>query len=537
MPENEYENFRMFSIHTWTDSLQLLNARERLYNELFTRQEIIWERALLIVIADLYKCHLEDPTKYLGFHRANKSYSQQSRYNKAEVGIKPLKKVVDALVSHGYISLKNGFRDRETNIGKVSRIRALPKLIDIIERSTPDSSPVPIPPHKIKHLPSEELIILKKRVGKRKKCLVEYEDTDKTNAMREVLVKYNDLLAKTYIDIDLRGYTSPDEDILRIDTTNKRVRRIFSNNSFDDGGRFYGGWWQNIRSELRERIMMAETDHTTIEKDFKALHINLLYHRVGIDYFATYGDNADPYSLDNMAAITDQEERDRWRNLYKKLLLICINKKRRGKVAETVFKEISAPDNIGQYPNLTIEDIEQARLDFEVLHEPIKHFFYSGIGLELQNVDSMIAERIIKHFTEDLLLPVLCIHDSFIYTNRDSNKADEIITACIEDTLRSLGDDWSENACTIRSITKERNRLAEEQSRRPISDPPFFDMDLREILEEEYTYGSNVYRLENWREHKAQEIITYEPTLVNTQIRSFKTENSFEDDDEIIFPD
>lgn len=138
---------------------------------------------------------------------------------------------------------------------------------------------------------------------------------------------------------------------------------------------------------------------------------------MGIDYFATYGDNADPYSLDNMAAITDQEERDRWRNLYKKLLLICINKKTNRKIAETVFDEISDPDNIGQYPNLTIEDIEQARLDFEVLHEPINQFFYSGIGLELQNVDSMIAERIIKHFTEDLLLPVLCSEVFVLFSN------------------------------------------------------------------------------------------------------------------------
>ena len=30
------------------------------------------------------------------------------------------------------------------------------------------------------------------------------------------------------------------------DDTNKFTRRIFSNNSFKDGGRFYGGWWQQV---------------------------------------------------------------------------------------------------------------------------------------------------------------------------------------------------------------------------------------------------------------------------------------------------
>ena len=31
-----------------------------------------------------------------------------------------------------------------------------------------------------------------------------------------------------------------------IDVTQKRLRRIFNNGSFQQGGRFYGGWWQNI---------------------------------------------------------------------------------------------------------------------------------------------------------------------------------------------------------------------------------------------------------------------------------------------------
>ena len=158
---------------------------------------------------------------------------------------------------------------------------------------------------------------------------------------------------------------------------------------------------------------------------------------------------------------------------------------------------------------LSIEEIEQARIDFEELHEPIKEYFYSGVGLELQNVDSMIAERIIKHFTEDLYLPVLCIHDSFIYTTRDSDKTDEIIKTCIEDTLHELGDEWSQYTSTIRPVTRETNRLRAEQDNKPHSESPFARIGIGEILDEEYTYGSNGYRVKNWREYKAQEIIIY----------------------------
>ena len=56
-----------------------------------------------------------------------------------------------------------------------------------------------------------------------------------------------------------------------------------------------------------------------------------------------------------------------------------------------------------------------------------------------------------------------------------------------------------------------------------------------EILDEEYTYGSNGYRVKNWREYKAQEIIIYNPTLVNTRMEPTITKNSFEVDDEVVF--
>ena len=34
--------------------------------------------------------------------------------------------------------------------------------------------------------------------------------------------------------------------------SNKFVRRIFNNGTFEEGGRFYGGWWQRIRWKLEK---------------------------------------------------------------------------------------------------------------------------------------------------------------------------------------------------------------------------------------------------------------------------------------------
>ena len=53
-----------------------------------------------------------------------------------------------------------------------------------------------------------------------------------------------------------RQATAPEVKELRSESAdhNKRTRRIFSRNSWDMNGRFYGAWWQQIDSEWRSRI-------------------------------------------------------------------------------------------------------------------------------------------------------------------------------------------------------------------------------------------------------------------------------------------
>ena len=45
-----------------------------------------------------------------------------------------------------------------------------------------------------------------------------------------------------------------DPDKPPIDLTRRMLVRIFSNGRFDQGGRFYRGWWENVPSEYRRYI-------------------------------------------------------------------------------------------------------------------------------------------------------------------------------------------------------------------------------------------------------------------------------------------
>ena len=71
--------------------------------------------------------------------------------------------------------------------------------------------------------------------------------------------------------------------------------------------------------------------------------------------------------------------------------------------------------------------------DFFDYHKPIKRYLYSGVGIKLQYIDSLIAEKVINHLAQ-LEIPVLCFHDSFIiqskYGKGDGDKSLEWVMWC-----------------------------------------------------------------------------------------------------------
>ena len=51
---------------------------------------------------------------------------------------------------------------------------------------------------------------------------------------------------------------------------NKIVRRVFYRGDWNLGGRFHGGFWQQISEDWRSQILI--NDHLTVEQDFSGLH-------------------------------------------------------------------------------------------------------------------------------------------------------------------------------------------------------------------------------------------------------------------------
>ena len=143
--------------------------------------------------------------------------------------------------------------------------------------------------------PDTETIILKAPVPNEsdqvEKALREYPDTPSSNQMREYLKLINQNLLSHGYDLYVaddtyvlmqkeiatrRARKKQDEDKLEPVNLSKRTsRRVFGRGLFERGGRFYGGWWQNIPSAYRSVISI--TGKPTIEMDYSQYHPNILY--------------------------------------------------------------------------------------------------------------------------------------------------------------------------------------------------------------------------------------------------------------------
>lgn len=104
-----------------------------------------------------------------------------------------------------------------------------------------------------------------------------------------------------------------------------------------------------------------------------------------------------------------------FRKFVKQLLLVMVNAesrdKARGAINEAVYryKELELPPEITSTKGEHLFPVMDA---FASKHHKISHYFCSGKGIDLQNLDSKIAEKVLMSFAK--FYAVLPLHDSFV---------------------------------------------------------------------------------------------------------------------------
>jgi hypothetical protein len=361
---------------------------------------------------DLCARYKESPQGWIFYSRDPNYYTLQPQYYQFGIRFKPMIWIADKLKSYGFVESIPGFYDRDTGKAFRTRIRATPQLINYF---------ADIPASELKEnfhrfegirlrVRTERLI--KGKLVKFNKYL-RYPDNDYLIYIRNQVLFINEQLSLSHLDLfqlNSEGFETLDSDSteLRINLNRKSLHRVFNEN-FDRGGRFYGGWWQNVPEELRDHILIDS--EPTVELDYKGFHIALLYALEGIDYYAQ--DGADPYVVEG------------WdRSSVKLLLQVLLNSKNR---QEAIGGFIDDRRKKG-LPTFTRTEIIRLLDKFETMHAPIAKYFNAGEGVRLQNLDSRIAELVIRECMQNGIIDleaaerheiirhkflVLPVHDSF----------------------------------------------------------------------------------------------------------------------------
>ena len=392
-----------------------------------------------VLFLDMYVAWLEDPELCISIARGDENFDADSRYNKLHIS-KIIKRVSDAMLEQGFIDQKIGTEGNR----RVTRIWPLDPLIAYFK--TAAFSEFHIDVHEDK-----ECIILKDKVIAtdadereiQSTVELEYKDEDAPfdiHTARESLKSYNSLLRLTQVDIassDSPLVTSEhfNRKSKRYETRrvtlrhdNKFVRRIFYRGNWSLGGRYHGGWWQQVPSELRKDILI--NDQYTVEVDYSGFHVSIAYGLEGLQ------PPEDPYTLSVLVEpLTPKQQRQD----VKLLVLTAINAEDR-KSAYSAFRDEknreqrSLPkDQKISYTNVLLKQL----LDqFVEENKPIEHHLCTDKGVELMAIDGRITTRIIEHFTRKKL-PVLTVHDSYVI---QSQYEQELMERMVYATKAEIGD-------------------------------------------------------------------------------------------------
>lgn len=352
------------------------------------------------LVLDLYGAWKGDPERWLAYSRNANDYGPGHRYTLPVATAKSAATVADFLLGAGLVEHRRGSYARNPfggpgGRGYRSRMRALPALVALLDNQ------FGLLPGTLGYADWSELVRLKAapEYPRGPKKLIGYQDTTETRWMREQLVDLNAFLSGFRIDLEAGDETEEatddsidQEELVNVnDRSTIRLYRVFNNERWDHGGRFYGGWWQALPKAQRQRLLIDGEE--TVELDYRALHPRLCYHLEG----QPLDRGNDPYTLPGL-------EGEAVRSVVKTAFNQLLNISSGGSPRAPAGAQTALPKRTS-YKAL-LEKVEAA-------HAPIRHWFRSGRGVELQHIDSQMATTILDYLRHRGIC-CLPVHDSFI---------------------------------------------------------------------------------------------------------------------------
>lgn len=383
-------------------------------------KEIEKRRASIkVILLNLLKVWHIAPTEWISISLSSGSYSKAKGLN-PQISYRPTKRAWDGLLALGYIDYVKGNSETKAESaftkkqhGSVTRMRATSKAVSYLiddHGLTLDMT---------RHLLVKECIILKgedteesyfyRKVRRKNKPSISYEDTPEVIQLRDNLKRINLLLARTAIclNMDSDRFKEMQEGLLvgddvyqrPVDLSANYLQRIFNKGSFKQGGRFFNAWWVTIRKEYRQLITLD--GEPTIEFDYVGMNPTMLYAMKGHEL------KGDPYKPEG---VLSEIKRDDIKLTFNKLVF-------GDKMPTRTPKGMILPNG------MKYKQVVQAVVD---RHKVIEEYFGTAMSGTMQHQDSCIAEEVLLQLV-DMGIPALPIHDSFIVKKSDQKALDKVM--------------------------------------------------------------------------------------------------------------
>ena len=367
--------------------------------------QVTYDRTVEAILCDLCAVELGVDNDSIHLPLSNKVLRSKSRYKGTALG-KTLPDILDVMSAPemDFVVLEKGHNtfkivDEELNVafagGQQTILKAGPKLLSRIERfgiTRADIGPAN----------EEEVLVLRspKRHSNSVAEYQEYEEDKATLALRQQMTDINSWLSTADITCSLP----------QVDPAQRRLRRIFNNSDFAQGGRLYGGFWQAMPSDERQEHILIEGDWC-VELDYGQMSLAILYGIAGKP-----PPEGDLYDLSAEGIPTD------YRKGIKTVIQALINSSKvPTKMPKGVRKLIPSRYNI--------KDILEA---VARKHPAIYPQMTSGIGMQLFRKESdILVDVLLTLKTQGIV--ALPIHDAVVVRDDNSDKTEAVMKKVFKD--------------------------------------------------------------------------------------------------------
>jgi len=178
----QLDHSRHLDVHRWSDHPEVNAFIDAVYAAHFDGRKVnVTKRHLKVLLLDLYLSWFEDSERYISIDRNPNAYKAGSRYNELHISRKTID-VVDVLVKAGMLDQAKGFLDRNTGIGRRTRIRPARPLVELFNEAA--FSPFDI-------ASSEDRLLVELRQedpDSRTQTKIEYEPVEAIDKMSAILI-------------------------------------------------------------------------------------------------------------------------------------------------------------------------------------------------------------------------------------------------------------------------------------------------------------------------------------------------------------